>query len=257
MRHIALIIQYDGIFNPRKILERAFKTIGYRDESFKLDIWITLLHMDSLQGKLGSHEIFQRIFQRARIQNNKKQIYQTAIGICERNGLSDICKYLMETSCKMFPHSAKVWLYHIKYYQKRNEQDSLLKVVKQSLHNLPPEKQIKIFTKISLDEYNSGNLVRSRNMLIEIINSFPNRLDLWFKLIEQEIQHGNKGNVRNIFDRITAMKLTPAKMKTIYKRYLEYEYKYGTHHSIALVRKKTRDFVLKYIPHKTEKYLLT
>lgn len=76
------------------------------------------------------------------------------------------------------------------------------------------------------------------------MSTFPKRLDLWNQLLDLEIQQGDEGIVRALFERVAKSKvLKPKGAKAWFKRWSEWEGKHGDAKSQQKVRAKAVEWV--------------
>ena len=74
--------------------------------------------------------------------------------------------------------------------------------------------------------YKYNNNEEARNMFDNILKNFPKRKDIWFVYIDKEIKYGkNVDKVRQIFDRMFEIKFKINDLKSIMKKFLEFEQK--------------------------------
>ena len=72
--------------------------------------------------------------------------------------------------------------------------------------------------------YKYNNKEEARNMFDNILKNFPKRKDIWFVYIDKEIKFGkNVEKVRQIFDRMFEIKFKINDLKSIMKKFLEFE----------------------------------
>ena len=72
--------------------------------------------------------------------------------------------------------------------------------------------------------YKYNNNEEARNMFDNILKNFPKRKDIWFVYIDKEIKFGkNVDKVRQIFDRMFEIKFKINDLKSIMKKFLEFE----------------------------------
>ena len=57
-----------------------------------------------------------RLFQRALTYADQKKLYLAMVGICERTKKIELCRQVLNTMCKKFGSSAKVWLRHLTHW---------------------------------------------------------------------------------------------------------------------------------------------
>jgi rRNA biogenesis protein RRP5 len=116
-------------------------------------------------------------------------------------------------------------------------------------------------------EYDYGSIDRARVLMEELLASYPKRLDLWNIYIDKEIKlinnhksshasgngskqgtYSSRANlefVRTLFDRLVHSKglAKPRQMQTQFKKYLEFEVKFGDAASQQAVKTKAREYV--------------
>lgn len=81
-----------------------------------------------------------------------------------------------------------------------------------------------------------------------MLGTFPKRYDLWNVFLDAEIRLGEKERVRALFERVTgggssASKLKSKKAKFFYKKWLDYEDKFGNEKSRERVKAKAAEYV--------------
>jgi len=58
-----------------------------------------------------------------------------------------------------------------------------------------------------------------------------------------ETKYGDKERFRNLMERCLALDLNTKKMKFFFKRYLQYESKFGTQERVEYVKNKAREYI--------------
>ena len=89
--------------------------------------------------------------------------------------------------------------------------------------------------------------ILGRTIFEGLLTNNPKRLDLWSVYIDMNIKaHAQKGDlnvVRQLLQRCTTLGLKPHKMKFFFKRYLDFEKKFGDDVTMQGVRDLARSFV--------------
>jgi len=76
------------------------------------------------------------------------------------------------------------------------------------------------------------------------VSAFPKRADLWSVYLDQEQRLAdNELHIRRLLDRITSLSLSTKKMKYFFKRFLDFEAKFGSAATIEHVKQKARSYV--------------
>jgi rRNA biogenesis protein RRP5 len=243
IRNISFMLHSKNLKASRDLAEKAINTISCNEENEKLNIWIAYLNLEALYGEPTQEEAFGRLFQRALRELNHKKLYLGAIAICERTGMMELCRLLLETSRRNFRSSLKIWFLSLAHLKKNDKYDLYKKNLESSLCDLPPRKHVKILVKLSLNEFKSGTFNRGRAIFEGTIRNFPTRSDLWSAYVDQEISQADQRKIRILFERAIASSMPPNKIKHLYKRYLKYEEKYGTIKNVENIKKKAFEFV--------------
>ena len=72
---------------------------------------------------------------------------------------------------------------------------------------------LKTISKFAQLEYKFGDAERGKTIFEGIVDSHPKRWDLWSIYIDMQASQGDIANIRNLFDRILALKMTSHKAK--------------------------------------------
>merc|ERR1712113_1180477 len=238
----------------RKTLERKLKHTKYQQNSKGLKFWFFYLNFESLYGEPTREEAFSRLFKRALICQNPKKIFVEAINICVRNGMQELCNTILKSCCEKYAHSAKVWLRILLYRINNKEYLEADNVLRRALKATPRQKHANILTKFALILIKSGDFTRGRKVLENMLCSFQNRLDLWSIYMDQMIKHCELIKVREVFEILLAKNLLPKTIKSIYKRYINYDYNYGIKVNIDHLRIRAMKYVTQQVCNIQDKY---
>ena len=104
-----------------------------------------------------------------------------------------------------------------------------------------------------LYRYNKNE--EARNMFDNILKNFPKRKDIWFVYIDKEIKFGKNGDkVRQIFDKMFEIKFKANDLKSIMKKFLEFEKQNCKDEKEFLkAQEKTKEILEKRMAKKEEK----
>ncbi|KAG9456393.1 hypothetical protein H6P81_000901 [Aristolochia fimbriata] len=256
IQYMDFMLSLADVEKARSIAERALRTINFREEGEKLNIWVAYLNLESIHGD-PSEEAVAKIFQRALQFCDPKKIHLALLGLYERTEQHKLVDELLDKMVKKFKNSCKIWLRRVQSLLKQKK-DGVQSIVNRALLSLPRHKHIKFITQTAILEFKCGVPDRGRSMFEGILREYPKRTDLWIVYLDQEISLLNKTKqvsdkqegwledveiVRALFERATCLSLPPKKMKVIFKKFLEFEKLFGDLEHVEFVKKKALEYV--------------
>ena len=150
---------------------------------------------------------------------------------------------MYQRALKKYKQSKSVWIAYQRFVLNQGKTDAAKELLSRSLQSLEKHKHIEVITKFAFCEYDLGAFERGRYLFEELIGSYPKRTDLWHIYVDREIKCGHYAYARQLFERMIASKMSVKNIKTIFKKYLEFEKLHGTEESQDLVKQKARDYV--------------
>ena len=102
--------------------------------------------------------------------------------------------------------------------------------------------------------YKFNKYEEARNMFDNILKNFSKRKDIWFVYIDKEIKYGkNIDKVRQIFDKMFEIKFKINDLKSIMKKFLEFEKQYSKDEKEFIkAQEKTKEILEKRMNKKEE-----
>ena len=193
IKYMAFQLHMAEVEKARQIAERALKTINYREEQEKMNIWIAYMN---LENSYGTQESLLKVFERAVTLCEPKDIYMQLVKIYERSEKYDLAEQLYQTMIKRFRESSKIWCQCGLFYLKRNNIAECRKILQRSLQSLAKRKHIKTICKFAQMEFRYGEPERGRTIFEGIMSSYPKRVDLWSIYLDMEIRQGDQNLIR-------------------------------------------------------------
>ena len=120
INYMAYQLQLSEIAKARDIGERALKTISFREEQEKMNVWVALLN---LENNFGTEETLDEVFKRALVYCDPLKVYLQLVKIYERSDKEDKAEALWEEMIKKFGQSPEVWTGFGLYYLEHNKAD--------------------------------------------------------------------------------------------------------------------------------------
>ena len=139
IKYMAFQFQAVDIAMSRKVAERALKTISFRDEKEKMNVWVAYLN---LEHSYGTPDSLKEIFDRAVLGNEPKAIYLHLSNIYIRTEQKELVESLFEVMLKKFKQSSKIWTSAGLYYLKSGQVLEARKISERCLKSLPKHKRI-------------------------------------------------------------------------------------------------------------------
>ena len=96
-------------------------------------------------------------------------------------------------------------------------------------------------------EFNHGDSERGRQLFEELLKAHPKRMDLWNVYLDVCIRHDSVEKMRSLFEKGVnhglERKLKAQKMKFFFKKWLEWELKFGDEAGRKRCTDRAREFV--------------
>ncbi|GAA6018426.1 hypothetical protein JCM11491_006993 [Sporobolomyces phaffii] len=240
IQYIAFFVGLSQLDKAREIGKRALTSISFREEGEKLNVWVALLN---LENAYGDDSTLDDMFKNAAQSNDAKTVHLKLVDIYERSGKFDAEEELFKKTVKKFSHSSKVWTLFGQYYLTHGRPNEARELLPRSLKSLEKRKHVKTISKFAQLEFKLGDAERGRTIFEGIMDSYPKRLDLWFVYIDMEIKQRSVENVRALFERVLASRLSSKKGKSVFKKWLTFEKEFGDDAGVETVKERAIDFV--------------
>lgn len=240
MNYMSFQLQLGEIEKSREIAERALKTINYRDEQEKLNIWIAILN---LENSFGTDESLAEAFKRSVQYMDSLTMHQKLIGIYQLSEKLDKAEDLFKTMTKKFSQNVSVWVSNGSFYFKRQMAEEAHQVLARALQSLPKREHIEVVRKFGQLEFNDGDPEQGRSLFEGLITDAPKRIDLWNVYIDQEIKQGDRERVEALFERVVTKKLSKKQAKFFFSKWLSFEEDKGDEQASARVKALAIEFV--------------
>ncbi|KAF8578416.1 U3 snoRNP-associated protein Rrp5 [Ramaria rubella] len=239
IQYMSFQLQLSEIDKAKEVGKRALRTINFREEAEKLNIWIALLN---LENKYGTDESLEVVFRDAARHNDSKTIHLRMASIFDETDRHDRATEQYQRTCKKFGKSSKAWTLFGEYYLKCGEMQKARELLPRCLQSLEKRKHLKTITKFAQMEYKRGDPERGRTLFEGIVDSHPKRWDLWSVYMDMEVTQKNLQGLRSLFGRVLALKMTSHKAKAFFKKWLELEKQLGDKEGEEIVKEKALEW---------------
>lgn len=240
MNYMSFQLQLGEVDKSREIAERALKTINYREEQEKMNIWIAILN---LENSFGTDESLEVAFKRAAQYMDSLTMHQKMIGIFQLSEKFDKANALYKTMTKKFSKHVSVWVQYGSFLVDREQNEEAHEVLARALQALSKKDHIEVVRKFAQLEFNKGDPEQGRSLFEGLVTDAPKRIDLWNVYIDQEIKQGDRERVVGLFERVITKKLSRKQAKFFFSKWLSYEEANGTEQSAARVKALAVEYV--------------
>nr|XP_042711593.1 protein RRP5 homolog [Chrysemys picta bellii] len=240
LQYMAFHLQATEIEKARAVAERALKTISFREEQEKLNVWVALLNLENMY---GTEETLMKVFERAVQYNEPLKVFQHLADIYASSEKYQQADDLYNTMLKRFRQEKSVWLKYATFLLKRGQVEATHRLLERALKGLPNKEHVDVISKFAQLEFHFGDPEHAKAIFESTLSSYPKRTDIWSIYIDMMIKHGSQKEVRDIFERVIHLSLAAKRMKFFFKRYLDYEKKYGTSETIQAVKVAALEYV--------------
>lgn len=241
IKYMAFLISLGELDHARTIAERAIKTIHFREEGEKFNVWVAWLNAENMY---GTEESTLQLLHRAMTHTDAKRLYLAAVDIFDRTDKGPLVEQCFKAMCRKFSEAPDIWLRLIRYKLSKSDAEGAKKALDRALQALPPAEHTGMASQSAVLEFKIGDPERARSIFEGILANYPRRIDLWGVYLDQEVSRGGDQNrVRALFERATHLTLPAKKMKFFFKKYLEYEKQHGDAAGVEHVKKRAMEFV--------------
>ncbi|XP_051982643.1 protein RRP5 homolog [Xyrauchen texanus] len=240
LQYMAFHLQATQIEQARAVAERALKTISFREEQEKLNVWVAMLNLENMY---GTEENLQKVFERATQYCEPMPVYQQLADIYAKSDKIKEAESLYKSMVKRFKQEKAVYQSYGAFLLRQGQSDAANTLLQRALQSLSSKEHVDLISKFARLEFQYGNTEKAKSMFDKVLSTYPKRTDLWSVFIDLMVKHGSQKEVRELFDRVIHLSVSVKKIKFFFKRYLEYEKKSGTPESIQVVKLKALEYV--------------
>lgn len=240
MNYMSFQLQLSEVEKAREIADRALLTINYREEQEKLNIWIALLN---LENSFGTDESLDEVFKRSCQYMDPLTMHQKLVSIFLMSEKSENADELFKKMCKKFGTNVSVWVLFASSLLDREKREEVREVLVRALQALPKKCHIEAVRKFAQLEFSKGDPEQGRSLFEGLIADAPKRKDLWNVYIDQEIKHGSRQKIEDLFERVLLLKLSKKQAKFFFSKWLSFEETKGDEKGAARIKAKAADYV--------------
>lgn len=138
IQYMSHFLASSDVEQARAIAQRALKTINYREEEEKLNIWIAFVN---LENTFGTDDSLDETINKALQVNDPKRVYLRTVEVFEATSKFDKEQELFERFVKKFNTSSKAWTLYGQFLLARGRSNDAQALLPRSLKSLPKRKR--------------------------------------------------------------------------------------------------------------------
>ncbi|KAH7113837.1 hypothetical protein B0J11DRAFT_497270 [Dendryphion nanum] len=240
VRYMVFQRELSEIEKARQIARRALATINPREEKERLDVWTALLH---LENDFSGDETVEETFKEACQQNDAREAHERMIKIYISSGKLDKTDKLYQSMMKnkSFTPTPSFWLSYASFLMSTLQPPSPAQaraLLQRAMQSVPSSEHRYLTAKFAALEFKStnGDAERGRTIFEGLVSTWPNKGDIWDMYLSLEQAHGGEDNVRDLFERMTKLKMKKKRARTLFKKWRDWEGSVGNKKGIERVR---------------------
>jgi rRNA biogenesis protein RRP5 len=210
--------------------ERALERLPIGDRAEKTNVWIALINLTVLT--VTDNDFVAEckpLVLRAAASTDNKRIWSHFAVFTSANRPSHAAE-AWKLALKKCKGSLKIWIKYFEVLMKEEKFDEAMQEFKRASESCQAQKaskQWKLQQRFAVLQFKFRNVELGRTMFDSLVQNRPNQFDFWCSYADAEAAHGDVDHARAVFDRIAKLKLSPARMRTILKKWLEFEKEHG------------------------------
>ncbi|CAL1294877.1 unnamed protein product [Larinioides sclopetarius] len=168
-------LKYSDVNKGKVLLRRGIKTINFREDEEKLNLWKALMNLEAYH---DSRETLFATFEEALKYNDTRKIYIHMLQLLINTEKTEELEIFKDKIFKKFKTDKEVYLTLCEYYMKHSAQKEGRALFERSLQCVPSKEHPDILGKFANLEYKYGDIERSLNLYEEMLVKYPKRKDL-------------------------------------------------------------------------------
>ncbi|KAL6431723.1 hypothetical protein ACFW04_007334 [Cataglyphis niger] len=242
IQYMAYHLQATEIDKARAIARRAIKTINFREENERLNVWSAWLNLES---RFGTPESLNDVFREAVRTNDAFKIYTHMLTVHVDAGRRIELKKLIDTITSKFKQDPQAWINCGAALLKIGLKEKSRHIMQRAVQSLPASQHVNLLVRFANLENKLGDKERAQTLFEHILSSYPKRVDVWSCYVDCLTKSEDIDIARRVLERACIQTLPARKMKTLFTKFKNFEEKYGTPETVASIVQMAANYVEK------------
>ncbi|XP_064095181.1 protein RRP5 homolog [Macrobrachium nipponense] len=240
IQFISFHLENAEVDRARSVAQRALQVINVQEFEERINIWTVILRLEVLY---GTEESLSKVFGEALATNDPLKIYiAMAMVYAENNKIKEAEDTYYKVT-KKFSQTFDVWIKAGIFFFKNNMLEEGRKYMDRALLSLHKSHHVNLINRFAQLEFQFGEIERARTMFESLLSNYPKRMDMWSVYVDLLWKRGDIEGARQVLERMTSLKLRLRQMRTVFKKFLEFEKIHGTPQSVESVKTRVKEYV--------------
>lgn len=95
-------------------------------------------------------------------------------------------------------------------------------------------------------EFKYGEQCQGEVLFETILSSYPGRVDVWNSYVDQLVKKGCIDSARRVLERATSQRLNLVKMRSLFKKFRDFEKTHGTEETLQQIKDALTEYVARF-----------
>jgi len=198
LRYVAYHITLGEIERARVVLDRALKTINFREGSEKLNVWKARLNLEAMYGE---EEALMEQFNEAKRCNDERKIYEAMIDQQITRESYPMAMRLLKDAVKKFSNDFKLWSLLGKCQMLQGEQEKARVTMERALQANKAKDHANIVQKFARLEFEYGDAEKGKTIFEQTLKLYAKRGDIWSVYADLLMKYEGLDQAINVLER--------------------------------------------------------
>ncbi|KAL5273952.1 PDCD11 family protein [Megaselia abdita] len=226
-------IQSSECDKARAVARRALKALSFRNDKDILNVWVALFNIEL---NYGTKQSFNDIVKEALQCNDPATVYTRIFEILSKANKYQELDDLVNIAIRKHKENVEIWKSAAEGYFALGQNNKAKQLLNKSLASLPVREHVNVTVIFANLNNKFGDKETAHALMEQIITSYPKRVDVWSQYIDMLLKDEQIDSARNTLERAVTQKIPIKKMKTILKKFLNFEEKYGDEEKVGKVK---------------------
>ena len=256
IRLIAYYVEKGSVEEARKQTKKALAVVSFTSEMEKLNLWKSFIN---LEFNYGSGKSLLDIYRQASCACGLEHICQHLLALFKAKGMFEAGDFYVKDLLKKSKDRFLAWKIALGFYVdwreqhkdkegEREAEEQVKEILRRALQSLPLNRHIEFISQYAKLEYHCNALDTARMNFENLLSNFPRRNDIWSVYLDYEMKYAQDVEyARTLFERVTSIKKSLKQTKFFFKKFLDFETKFGDKKTQKAVMAKAKEFVDNYV----------
>ncbi|VDO18465.1 unnamed protein product [Heligmosomoides polygyrus] len=192
----------------------------------------------------GDETSTKEVFKRACGNADAFKIHKQMAAIYSDTDKNDEADEIYEAMVKKFrANSDDVWTLYGEHLMKTDRADAARDLMKRALTSVPKQRHVPLISRFAQMEFRNGDVERGRTLFESLVTAYPKKTDQWLVYADLCLKHSGIETARQVLERACALPLGVHKLRSLFRKWMEAEQRFGDDKSRLLLREKAEKYL--------------